>query len=93
MAAAPRATEGISYGMPTVKLAGHSLVYYAAFKSHCSLFPASKAVLATHKTELKAFEVSKGTIHFTAERPLPAALVRKMVRARIKENEARWPSS
>lgn len=88
-AAAPGAVEVISYGMPAFKQ-GRMLVYYAAFKDHCSLYPASKAVIAAHKSELKGYESSgKGTIRFTVDKPLPATLVKKLVKARIKENEAR----
>ncbi len=82
-AAAPRATEGISYGMPCFKQHG-VLAYYAAFKDHCSLFMGTYLTKALKK-ELAAFDTSKGTIRFTADKPLPAALVRKLVRARIAQ--------
>ena len=85
-AAAPKATEGISYGMPMFKHHG-MLVGYAAFKSHCSFFPGS--ALNAFKKELASYETSKGTIRFTVDKPLPAALVRKLVKARIAQNEAR----
>lgn len=87
-AAAPTATEKISYGMPAFHHRGN-LVYYAAFKEHCSLFPGSKKVLADHAHELAGYETTKGTIHFTVDDPLPAALVKTMVKERIAENEAR----
>ena len=86
-AAAPRATEVISYQMPMYKQNG-MLVGFAAFKNHCSLFPGSKAI-ATHKDELKAYGTSKGTIRFPIGKPLPAALVKKLVKTRIAENEKR----
>jgi uncharacterized protein YdhG (YjbR/CyaY superfamily) len=86
-AAAPKATEGISYQMPMYKQHG-MLVGFAAFKDHCSLFPGAKPV-ATYKDELKAYKTSKGTIRFPIGKPLPAALVKKLVKARIDENEAR----
>ena len=86
-AAAPRATEVISYQMPMYKQNG-MVVGFAAFKDHCSLFPGS-AVMDAHKEELKRYDTSKGTIRFPANKPLPAALVKKLVTARIKENEAR----
>jgi uncharacterized protein YdhG (YjbR/CyaY superfamily) len=86
-AAAPKATEGISYQMPMYKQQG-MLVGFAAFKDHCSLFPGAKPV-ATYKDELKAYKTSKGTIRFPIGKPLPAALVKKLVKARIDENEAR----
>ena len=87
-AAAPEATEGISYQMPAFKDHGRVLVYYAAFKDHYSLFPASTAVMEALEDELKPYISGKGTIRFEADKPLPAALVRKIVRARLKENAA-----
>jgi uncharacterized protein YdhG (YjbR/CyaY superfamily) len=88
-AAAPDATEVISYGMPAFKAHGRSLVGYAAFKDHCSLFPMNSALIARFADDLKPYSTSKGTIRFTVDRPLPKALVRKLVRARLAENEAR----
>ena len=88
-AAAPEAIEGISYGMPAFKHEG-PLVYYAAFKDHCSFFPASMAVMHRFATELKRYDnTNKGTIRFQPDNPLPASLVTRLVRARIAENEAR----
>jgi uncharacterized protein YdhG (YjbR/CyaY superfamily) len=86
-AAAPKATEGISYQMPMFKQHG-MLVGFAAFKDHCSFFPGAKPV-ATYKDELKNYKTSKGTIRFPIGKPLPAALVKKIVKARIEENETR----
>ena len=86
-AAAPKATEGISYQMPMFKHHG-MLVGFAAFKDHCSFFPGAKPV-ATFKAELKDYKTSKGTIRFPIGKPLPAALVKKIVKARIEENETR----
>lgn len=85
-AAAPMATEVISYQIPMYKHHG-MLVGFAAFKNHCSFFPGAKPI-ATHKDELKAYETSKGTIRFPVGKPLPAALVKKLVKVRIAENEA-----
>ena len=87
-AAAPKATEGISYGLPAFFQNGY-LVYYAAFRDHCSFFPASYTVIAAHKEELKPFKTFKGTVQFTVEKQMPVGLIRKMVRERVKENEAR----
>lgn len=87
-AAAPMATESISYGIPTFNHHG-SLVYIAAFKNHCSFFPASYEVMEAHAEELEHYDVSKGTIRFPIGKPLPAWLVEKMVKARVRENEAR----
>jgi uncharacterized protein YdhG (YjbR/CyaY superfamily) len=86
-AAAPKATEVISYQMPMYKHNG-MLVGFAAFKDHCSFFPGANPV-ATFKDELKAYKTSKGTIRFPIGKPLPAALVKKIVKARIAENEKR----
>lgn len=81
--AVPDATEVISYGIPAFRYQGYVLVWFAAWKNHCSLYPISNAV----KRELKGYDTAKGTIRFTADKPLPAALVRKLVKARIAENE------
>ncbi|MBI2572816.1 DUF1801 domain-containing protein [Candidatus Woesearchaeota archaeon] len=86
-AAAPKAEEGISYQMPCYKYYGQ-LVYFAAFKNHCSLF-AGRKLLTTLSKELEKFDVKGSTIHFTPEKPLPAVLVTKIVKLRMKENEAR----
>jgi uncharacterized protein YdhG (YjbR/CyaY superfamily) len=86
--AAPTATEEISYQVPTFKLNG-GLVAYAAFPDHCSFFVMSTEVMRAHGAELRNHPVGKGSIRFHPEKPLPAALVRKLVKARIAENEAR----
>ena len=86
--AAPMATEGISYAVPAFKHHG-PLVSYAAFKDHCSFFPMSPVVLQAHRDELEGFDISKGTIRFPIGESLPAAVVTKIVEARIEENEAR----
>jgi uncharacterized protein YdhG (YjbR/CyaY superfamily) len=82
------ATEAISYGMPSFQYKG-GLVAYAAFKDHCSFFPMSGSLVGEFADELKAYKTSKGTIQFPADKPLPAALVRKMVKARVAQNEAK----
>jgi uncharacterized protein YdhG (YjbR/CyaY superfamily) len=86
--AAPKATEGISYQIPTYKHQG-MLVSFAAFKNHLSLFGATSDLRRQFAKQLKDFEQSAGTIRFTPEKPLPAALVKRIVRARVAENEAR----
>ena len=86
-AAAPMASEGISYQMPMYKHHG-MVVGFAAFKNHCSIFPGA-AVMDAYKEELKPYDTSKVTIRFPVDKPLPASLVKKLVRARIKENESR----
>jgi uncharacterized protein YdhG (YjbR/CyaY superfamily) len=87
-AAAPDAQEYISYQMPAFRQNGY-LVYYAAFKDHCSLFVGSTNVRRTLAAELKPFDAGKGTLHFTPDKPLPASLVRRIVKARLAENAAR----
>ena len=83
-----QATESISYGIPVFKYKG-ALVWFAAFLKHCSFFPGSLAVMAAFKDELKDYQTSKGTIRFPVDKPLSATLVRKLVKARIAENERR----
>ena len=86
-AAAPMASEVISYQMPMYKHHG-MVIGFAAFKGHCSIFPGG-AITDSFKKELKGYSTSKGTIRFPVNKPLPATLVKKLVKARIKENEAR----
>jgi uncharacterized protein YdhG (YjbR/CyaY superfamily) len=85
-AAPPEATEAISYGMPTFRYKG-ALVAFGAFSNHCSFFPMSASLIDVFKNELKDFYTSKGTIRFPVDKPLPAALVKKLVKARIGQNE------
>ena len=87
-AAAPGAEEGFSYGLPAFRLNGRPLVCYGASTNHCSFFPMSPAVIRAHAEDLKKYETSKGTIRFPPDKPLPAALVRKLVKARIAELHA-----
>ena len=82
----PETTEVVSYGMPTFKYKG-ALFGYAAFSSHCSLFPMGSSVIQKFRDDLKGFETSKGTIRFRVDKPPPAALVKKLVKARIAQNE------
>lgn len=79
--AVPKAEECISYGLPAFRLNGKFLVAYGAARNHCAFYPGS--VLEAFKTELKNYDTSKGTIRFPANKPLPAALVRKLVKARM----------
>jgi uncharacterized protein YdhG (YjbR/CyaY superfamily) len=89
-AAAPDATETIAYGMPALRShGGQFLVSYAAYKKHYSLFPASGAVLEALGAELTPYLAGKGTIRFPADRPVPAAIVTKIVKVRVAENKAR----
>jgi len=79
------ATEGISYGIPTFKYKG-MLASFAAFSDHCSLFPGAGPTIE-FKNDLKNFQTSKGTIRFAPARPLPATLIKKLVKSRIAENQ------
>ena len=88
-AAAPKAEECISYGLAAFRLDGRPLVAFGATTNHCAFYPMSSFTVAAYKEELKAYDTSKGTIRFPAGKPLPAALVRKLVKARIAENEER----
>jgi uncharacterized protein YdhG (YjbR/CyaY superfamily) len=81
----PEATESISYGIPVFKHKG-VIVWFAAFRDHCSLFPGA-SVIAAFKDDLKEYQTSKGTIRFPLDKPLPAALLKKLVKARIAENK------
>jgi uncharacterized protein YdhG (YjbR/CyaY superfamily) len=85
--AAPKAEECISYGIPGFRLHRRLLVSFGAAKNHCAFYPGSHPIRA-HKRELKEYGTAKGTIRFPAEQPLPAHLVRKLVRSRIKEHAA-----
>jgi len=86
--AAPReATETISYKMPAFRH-NEILVWFAAFSDHCSLFPTA-AVIEAFRDELKGFSTSKGTIHFPLGKPLPTALIKKLVKARVAQVESK----
>ena len=86
-ASAPKeATEQLSYGMPAFRYKG-ALVAYGAFKNHCSFFPMQASLTDAMQDDLKGYRTSKGTLQFPLDRPLPAALVKKMVKARVAENE------
>lgn len=85
-AVAPKAEECISYGLAAFRLNGRPFFAFAAWPNHCALYPMSSRTLKAFRDELDGFETSKGTIRFPANKPLPAALVRKLVKARIAEN-------
>ncbi len=87
LSVAKGAEEKISYGMPTVYYKGN-LVHYAAFTNHMSLFGASAFMTKELKDELDGYKTSKGTIQFTVEKPLPVNLVKRIVKARMQENDA-----
>jgi uncharacterized protein YdhG (YjbR/CyaY superfamily) len=82
----PETTEAISYGMPAFRYKG-ALVCFAAFSNHCSFFPMSATLIEQFKDDLKNYETAKGTIRFPPDKPLPTALLKKLVKARIAQNE------
>jgi uncharacterized protein YdhG (YjbR/CyaY superfamily) len=84
-AAAPKAEEVISYQLPAFRLNG-MLVAFGATAKHCAFYLMSSTTVEAHKEELKGYDTSKGTIRFPPDKPLPATLVRKLVKARIAEN-------
>jgi uncharacterized protein YdhG (YjbR/CyaY superfamily) len=87
-AAAPEAAEVISYQVPMFKHRGRPLVSFGATKNHCAFYVMSPDVVSAHASELEGYETGKGSIRFPAGKPLPAALVKKLVKARIAEIEA-----
>ena len=87
--AAPQAVEMISYKIPIFHYR-YMLVGFAAFKNHCSLFALSKAIQNKFKAELTGYKTSAGTIQFTLDNLIPTALIKRMVKERIKENEVRY---
>jgi uncharacterized protein YdhG (YjbR/CyaY superfamily) len=89
-AAAPGAVEYIGYGLAGFKFNGRPLVYFGAWENHCALYAASPTVQKKFQKELQGFVVSKGTIRFTPDKPLPTALVKELVKARIAENSTKY---
>lgn len=88
-AAVPEAEEGFSYGMPAFRLRGRPLIAFAAAEAHSSLYPMSGAVIRALGRELEDYETSKGTIRFPPDRPPPARLVGKILKARMAELQPR----
>jgi uncharacterized protein YdhG (YjbR/CyaY superfamily) len=88
-AMAPNAEECISYGIPAFRLNGRSLVFFGAWANHCALYPGSSATLKKFRSELRDFQTSKSTLRFSPGKPLPVALVKRLVKTRIAENNDR----
>ena len=85
-AVAPGAEECISYGIPSFRLNGRALVFFGAWANHCSFYPGDSATLKKFRNEPRDFQISKGTIRFSPDKPLPITLLKKLVKARITEN-------
>lgn len=86
--AVPEASEAVAYGVPAFKYRGRPLVSYGAAKAHCSFYVQSPEVMEAHAGALRGYKVSKGTVHFQPDAPLPADLVTTLVRARMAETDA-----
>ncbi len=84
--AAPKAEECVSYGLAAFRLNGRPLVAFGAAANHCAFYPMSSTTVGAFQEQLKDFETSKGTIRFSTDKPLPTALVKKLVKARIVES-------
>ena len=84
-AVAPGVEECISYGIPAFRLNGRSLVFFGAWTNHCAFYPGSSTTLKKFQKDLIGFQIAKGTIRFTPEKPLPVALVKKLVQSRIQK--------
>jgi uncharacterized protein YdhG (YjbR/CyaY superfamily) len=85
-AVAPKVEECISYGIPAFRLNGRALVFFGAWANHCSFYPGSSATLKKFRGDLKGFQITKGTVRFSPDNPLPMTLEKKVIKARIAEN-------
>jgi uncharacterized protein YdhG (YjbR/CyaY superfamily) len=81
----PGAQECISYGVPAFRLNGRSLIFFGAWANHCAFYPGSSTTLKKFRNDLKGFQTSKSTLRFSPDKPLPVALVKKLVQARMAE--------
>jgi uncharacterized protein YdhG (YjbR/CyaY superfamily) len=84
-ATATNAEECISYGIPAFRLSGRALVFFGAWANHCAFYPGSSATLKKFRSDLKGFQISKGTMRFSPDKPLPVALVKRLVKARMAQ--------
>jgi uncharacterized protein YdhG (YjbR/CyaY superfamily) len=82
---APTAEECISYGIRAFRLNGRSLIFFGAWANHCAFYPGSSATLQKFRNDLKDFQISKGTVRFSPDNPIPTPLVKKLVKARMAE--------
>ena len=83
--AIPRAEETISYKIPTYKLHNRPALYFAGWKQHYSLYPATERVVAEFKDDLAPYEITKGTIRFPLSQPVPVKLIARIAKFRAKE--------
>ena len=83
----PDAIETISYGMPAFKVRGHGLLWYAGWKTHCSIYPLTDSFSEAHAEALKGYRRTKGSLHFTPDSPLPEDLVERLVQERLAHLE------
>lgn len=83
----PGAVEGMSYGMPVFKVDDQAVVWFAGWKAHCSIYPLTDSFLRSHADALKGFRRTKGSLHFTPDRPIPDTLLAGFVQARLADLE------